>query len=347
MLIFMNISLPSQNSLSPMQTQTTANTSVSMDESSLSNDLLSPFLKGIVLRWRVDQVISNDEAQQIVTGVKIVDFRSDDPIVDHNSNVEQFAASINKLPVTLLVLQDLRSGKLNMDQIMTWVPSDQRAGGGIYDVPGAPTQAPLKDVLFDMLNRSGNTAVRVLVNYGLGGATAVNTRWSQIPEISHTYLMPLTGGRFYLGNSTPHDALWTLEQLMDNQDTFGQFVKHALATNIYTDIGTRSQLAGNDYIVLVNKLGLLNDPSGDNRHDVGIIYNTRTHKSYGYAYMTTSPEANTAATPLAEQSLKDMGRYTLRYAGDKPQEQPDVVPSPMIKLAPTARVTKPEAKILY
>jgi beta-lactamase class A len=314
-----------------------------MEESSLSNDALAPLLKGIVLRWKVDQTIKDDEAQQIVTGVKIVDLQFNKNIVNHEADTEQFAASINKLPVALLVLQDLRSGKLSMDQTLTWVPSDRRAGGGVYDSDSSPLQAKLSDVLYDMLNRSGNTAVRIFVNYTLGLAPAVNERWSHIPQLSHTYLMPLSDPtRFYLGNSTPHDSLWTLQQLMGNRDRYGKFVYDALAANPYTDYGTRNQLAGNDYIVLVNKLGLLNDPDGDNRHDVGIIYNTRTHKSYAYAYMTTSPESNTAALPQAEQSLKDMGRYTLRYAGDKPQKTKQSSPG-MTSMS----VTQTEGKILY
>jgi beta-lactamase class A len=246
--------------------------------------------------------------------------QTDQSLVTHNTDTEHFAASINKLPVSLLVLQDLRAHKLSLDQVMTWQPSDVRAGNGVFDQPGAPTQALLRDVIFDLLNRSGNTAVRILVNNGLGGAAAVNARWAQMPQLSHTYLQPLDASRFYLGFSTPHDSLWSMEQLMQQQDTYAKFMKNAMATNIYTDISVRSQLAGNDYIVLVNKVGLLDDPDGNNRHDVGIIYNLRAHKAYGYSLMTTSPFTSTAATPQAEQSLKDMGRYTLRYAGDKPQQ---------------------------
>lgn len=316
-------SLPQDNSQSISDEQIINNLSVSTDESTLQNDGLSKLLRGIVLRWKVNQSIKDDEAQQILTSVKIVDLQhSESVIVNHNANTEHFAASINKLPVALLILEDLRSGKLSMGQTLTWVDSDLRAGGGIYDIPSEVREATVQDILFDMLNRSGNTAVRILVNYGLGGATAVNERWAQKPELSHTYLMPLDESRFYLGNSTSSDALWTMERLViDNQDTYGQFVKDALVNNIYTDIGTRSQLAGNDYIVLANKLGLLNDPDGNNRHDVGIIYNTRNHKIYGYSFMTTSPQSNEAATPQAEQSIKDMGRYTLRYAGDKANER--------------------------
>jgi len=294
----------------------------------LNQDNLTQIIREIALRHLVDGSIKNDEAQQIVTGVQIMDLRDNHLIVNHNQDTEQFAASINKLPVAWLVLQDLRAGTLSLNQTMTWLPSDVRAGNGVYDQPGAPTTASLGDVLFDMLNRSGNTAVRISVNYALGGAAAVNARWAQYPQLSHTYLQPLDANRFYLGNSTPHDSLWALKQLMATTDQYSSFMKNALATNIYTDYGVRSQLAGNGWIVLVNKVGILDDSTGDNRHDVGIIYNTNTHRSFGYSFMTTSPEENPAATPQAEQSLKDMGRYTLRFAGDKPGSmQPFAAPN--------------------
>ncbi|HSW98812.1 MAG TPA: serine hydrolase [Candidatus Saccharimonadales bacterium] len=288
-----------------------------MSEQTLGQDGVQQAVKELVLRHLVDGSIKQDESLNIVTGVQIMDMQNGRLVIDHNPDTEQFAASVNKLPVALLVLQDLRAGKLHMNQTMTWLPSDVRAGNGVYDQPGAPTTASFQDVLFDMLNPSGNTAVRIMVNYALGGAAAVNARWAQYPQLSHTYLQPLDANRFYLGNSTPHDSLWTLEKLMGTQDKYSKFMKNALATNIYTDYGVRSQLAGNDWITLVNKVGILDDPTGDNRHDVGIIYNTKTHKSYAYSFMLTAPEDTAGATPQAEQSLMDMGRYTLRFAGDK------------------------------
>ena len=288
-----------------------------MDESALLRSDLSDAFKAILLRHRIEQSIHQNNAESIVTGVDIMDLQSGRTLVTHNAETEQFAASINKLPVALLILQDLRAGTLDFNQIMTWQPSDVRAGNGVYDQPGAPLQAPLKDVIFDMLNRSGNTAVRILVNGGLGGAAAVNERWAQIPQLDHTYLQPLDANRFFLGFTTPDDSLWTIKKLLAKQDKYGKFVKNALAMNIYTDISVRSQLAGNDYIVLANKVGLLDDVDGNNRHDVGIVYNTKTHKSYAYSLMTTSPFDSLTATPRAEQSLMDMGRSLLRFAGDK------------------------------
>jgi hypothetical protein len=109
-----------------------------------------------------------------------------------------------------------------------------------------------------------------------------------------------------------------MRQLVAVQDTYGRFVKNAMATNIYADYGVRSQLAGNDYIVLSNKVGILDDVDGNNRHDVGLVYNTRTHKAYGYAFLNTAMgEPYNTATSQASVSLADMGAGLLRQAGDK------------------------------
>lgn len=281
------------------------------------HDADGQYVKKLFLKYLIAKSIKEAEAEQVLTSVQITDLQNGKQLVGHKIHTQHFAASINKLPVAVLVLEDLRKGKLTMDQMMTWQASDVRAGYGAYDQPGAPLQAKLKDVLFDLLNRSGNTAVRVLVNNGLGGAAAVNSRWEQMPQLANTRLQPLDANRFYLGNSTPADSLWAMERLMEKQDNAGKFVKDALATNIFSDMGTRSQLSGSDHIVLVNKVGILDDGEGNNRHDVGIVYNLFTKRAYGYAFFTTSPYEDPEATPAAEQSLKDMGRHTLRYAGDK------------------------------
>ncbi len=281
------------------------------------HDAEGAFVKKIVLRYLVNKSIKEAESKQVLTGVQITDMQNGKRLVGHNVDTQHFAASINKLPVALLILEDIRNGTLDMEQVMTWQASDVRTGYGKYDQPGAPLQAKLKEVVYDLLNMSGNTATRILVNGGLGGAAAVNDRWAQLPQLDNTRLQPLDANRFYLGNSTPSDSLWAMQQLMKKQDAPAKFMKEAMRTNIFTDMGTRSQLSGSDYIVLVNKVGILDDVDGNNRHDVGIIYNTHTQKSIGYSFFTTSPYDRPDATPTADQALKDMGRSTLRFAGDK------------------------------
>ncbi|HJQ08285.1 MAG TPA: serine hydrolase [Candidatus Saccharimonadales bacterium] len=309
-----------------MSTQVTVSQhqSISANESMLSRDDVGQLAKSIILRNHVKHSIRKNNSQQIITGVEIIDLQTDQTIVGHHKNTPHFAASINKLPVAWLVLQDLRNGILDLEQVLTWQASDVRAGFGQFDQPGAPLQATVGDLLYDMLHPSGNTAVRVLVNYGLGGAAAVNARLATVPDIPHTRLQPLDANRFYVGNTTAKESVWILEQLMATNDSYKVFIKNALATNPFNDISVRSQLAGNDYVVLVNKVGLLDDVEGNNRHDVGIVYNTRTYKSYGYSLMTTSPFESTTATPRAEESLEEMGRSLLRFSGDKKaQKLPD------------------------
>lgn len=298
-------------------------------------------IKEAILKHMVGRTVTKNEQQAVTTGVTITDAKTGRTIYGHDQDTEHFAASINKIPVALLVLEDMRAGTLDLDQIMTWQESDRRGGFGLYDQPGSPLQASLRDVLYDMLNRSGNTAVRIAVNGALGGPAAVNERWATKPQLAHTYLIPLDATRFYLGNSTTRDSLWAMDQLMKTQDEPAQFMKDALATNIFTDFGVRSQFAGTDYVVLVNKIGLLDDVEGNNRHDVGLIYNTKTKKTYGYSFFTTSPYDSPTATPQADQSLKDMGRYVLRFAGDK--KKPSAITEPFSAQAQSV----PEGRVLY
>jgi beta-lactamase class A len=303
----------------PNATPLNYNAEVQLGNSPLDRNDYNSVVKEIYLRHLIDGSIKQNESQHIVTGVQIYDMQAGRMIISHDQDKEQFAASINKLPVSLLLLEDFRSGKVNMNQTVTWTTDDRRGGFGDFDKPDAPLQAPLKDVLFDMLNKSGNTALRVVVNNVLGGPQAVNDRWATKPQLSHTRLQLLDATHFYLGNSTPHDSMWSMQELMRKQDQYSGFMKNAMSDNIFTDFGVRSQLGDSDYVLLVNKIGLLDDVEGNNRHDVGIMYNKKTHKSYAYSFMTTAPyDANdTSATVRADQSLKDMGQYLLRYVGGR------------------------------
>lgn len=318
--------------VSPTNIETVQYDAAKADESMLHRQHVAPIIKTLVLRYMTQREINENEAQDILTGVTLYDMQSGKTLLGHNENTEHFAASINKLPVTLLILEELRAGNITLDTVLTWQESDRRDGAGVFDAPGSPLSAKVSEILTDLLTRSGNTAVRILVNGVLGGPYSTNDRLANIPELTHTRLIPLDATRFYLGNTTSRESLYVLRQLMKAQDIYGQYVKNALVNNIYTEIGVKSQLGGNDFIVLVNKIGQLNDPDGNNRHDVGIVYNTKTHKAYGFSYLTTAPSASEAATAQAEQSLKDMGRYLLRYNGDWPTSKR---PMPLQAAAPT------------
>jgi beta-lactamase class A len=290
--------------------QTTTHTIVQQVQASQAE---SPLRKS-ELRALLLAAISQNEAQNIKTGVLVTNARGK-RVLSHNRTTKHFAASINKVPIALLVLEDLRAGRLSLNQTITWQPSDLRGGFGDYDQPGAPIQATLRQALQDMLNKSGNTVVRAIVNYQLGGPAAVNDRFAA-QDLPNTTLTVLSPTSFYLGDSTPEDALHALQKLVAKQDRYSRFMQNAMATNIFEDFGVRSQLQDKN-LVLINKIGLLDDPDGNNRHDVGLVYNKKTGNSYGYSFFTTAPFESTDATARAEQSLKDMGVGVLRYSGNK------------------------------
>lgn len=176
-------------------------------------------------------------------------------------------------------------------------------------------EASLRNVIDDMLNKSGNTVVRAAVNGLLGGPEKVNERFAA-HGLTDTTLTVLGPNTFWLGDSTAHDSLLALNKIVGNRDNYSRFMQRSMESNIFTDFGVRSQLQDNR-LKLVNKIGLLDDPEGNNRHDVGVINDRRTGKSYGYAIFTTSPFESTTATLRADQSLKDIGLSLLNYAGDE------------------------------
>lgn len=235
----MQVPLPStfDQSIAPSTTQVQSLGDSVFDRNDISNSI-----KNAVLRYRIQQAINaNAEAGVSVTGVDIYDFQAHKTIVQENQDAVQFAASINKLPVAWLALQDLRAHKFNLTDTVTWQASDVRGGYGTYDQPGAPTSATVQDVLYDMLNHSGNTAVRVIVNYKLGGATAVNDRLATYPELPNTRLQPLDATRFYVGNSTAKESLWVMTQLMSQKDNYQQFLKDPwLPTSLPITVCARS-----------------------------------------------------------------------------------------------------------
>lgn len=334
----MDYTTPPDNTL--YQTQVRAAETQSATESQrLSDANADPNVKKAWLQTYLARIIRQNEKAGVTTSTYVVDLRSGQSITNHKVNKEHFAASLNKLPIAQLTLRDLQSGKLSYDQVLTWSAEDVRAGAGIYDQEGAPTQATVKDLLYDMLNRSGNTSVRILVNQGAGGADVVNKRFKQELGLRHTYLQPVDASRFYLGNTTARESLSSIQSLLQGSDRYTKFIKNAMATNIYSEYGVRSQLAGNNYITLANKVGLLDDPSENNRHDVGIIYNSTTKKSYAYAFLNTTPgEPGSPALVQATGSVAEMGRGILRYSGDKLQKPNE---------APLSNELTPELRAIY
>jgi beta-lactamase class A len=317
---------------------------VMTDGASLNNDFggqhqdASWYAKRLVLKLQLAKQIYENEKDAIDTSVIAYDITDNKPVISYNVNYEHYAASVSKLFVTSVLLEDLRSGKANLDTVVSWDPSDRRAGAGMYDSDTSPLSGTVRDVLFDMLNRSSNTAVRVIVNKVLGGAAAVNARYaSDYPNLKVTKLQPLDESRFLLGYTTAAESNFIVDHLYNQNDSYGMFIKNALATNIFDDYGPRSQVKDKENITVIDKQGQLNDPEGNNRHDVGVIENKLNGHKLRYVLMTTNYEQPAGAvTNEATASLQEFGRDMLRFEGDrnvKPQTD-----TPMLKQAAPSEV---------
>jgi beta-lactamase class A len=280
--------------------------------------------KRLVLKLLITKQVYENKKKGIDSSVIVYDETDKKPIYSYNTDYVHWAASLSKLFVTNLLLEDLKAGKTNLDTVVSWDASDRRAGAGVYDADNSPTSAPLRDVLFDMLNKSGNTAVRVIVNKALGGAAAVNARYEKMPELKVTRLEPIDASRFLLGYTTPGEVDFILKKLFKQTGPDIAFVKNALATNIFNDYGPRSQVKDPSIISVIDKQGQLNDPEGNNRHDVGYIENSKNGHKLRYVLMTTNYEQPAGeVTNYATSSLQQFGKDMLRYEGDKTPKTSD------------------------
>jgi beta-lactamase class A len=285
------------------------------------------YAKRLILKLQLAKQVKENEQKGIDTSVIVYDMTDKKPVYSHNTDYVHWAASDSKLFVTSLLLEDLRAGKITLGTQLNWAASDRRAGAGVYDADNSPLTGTVQDVLFDMLNRSGNTAVRAIVNKALGGADAVNQRYaSEYPQLKVTKLEPVAGtDRFLLGYTTASEVDFIIQKLSSNYDSYTAFIKSALATNIFDDYGPRSQVKDKENITVIDKQGQLNDPEGNNRHDVGIIENKKNGHMLRYVLMTTNYEQPAGPiTNEATASLQAFGRDMLRFEGDKapkPQEQ--------------------------
>lgn len=298
----------------------TTNTSEQSSEQAWGqHETASWYAKRLILRLQLARQVQRNEKSNIDTSVIAYDLTDNKPIYSHNTDYQHYAASVSKLFITSLLLEDLKAGKTTLATKVTWNATDRRDGAGVYDVVGAPVTATVGDVLFDMLNRSSNTSVRVIVNKVLGGANAVNARYaSEYPNLKVTKLQPVSETGFLLGYTTASETDFILNRLYRQTDQYWAFAKHALATNIFDEYGPRSQVQDSAHITVIDKQGQLNDPEGNNRHDVGVIENSKNGHKIRYVLMTTNYEQPAGSvTDQATASLQAFGTDLLRFEGDK------------------------------
>lgn len=291
-------------------------------------------VKRALLSNELKKTVKANEKQGITTSVTAYDLTDKKLVYTNDIDFQHYAASTQKIPVVELVLQDLRAGNITFDTPLAWTADDRRDGAGVYDQVGAATTGTVRDVIYDMLNKSSNTAVRVLVNKVLGGAAATNNRLATYPQLKVTRLQPVDESRFLVGYTTARESSFIFNEFYAHTDTYAHFAKDALATNIFSDYGPRSQVFDATKMTVTDKQGQLNDPEGNNRHDIGVIKNKQNGHQILYTLYTTSAGGSETLIVPAEQSLKTMGRSILQYDGDTTAQPNQLNKRPVQQLSP-------------
>lgn len=288
-------------------------TSVIVQESTLLRGDTSSWMKQQQLRLALDKEIGKNKQDDITTSVYFVDNTHKQVLYRYQIDKEYYAASVNKLPITLLLLEDLRSGKVSLsDKVKLPASAERLQGGGRYDDADNRThEITIGQALEDLLKRSGNTVVRILVAE-LGGAKKVNERLTQDKSLRKTRLIERDNDEFWLGNTTARESLYLMNRVVEKQDTYGKLVQKALTENIFDDYGVKAQHK-DEYIVLVNKIGQLSDIDGDVRHDVGVIYNTQTSERYSFAILNAADTETLINDTQPIDPIQPIGRQLLRY----------------------------------
>ena len=77
---------------------------LSADLKSLGDDTVAGYIKSRKLEHYIKTIIAKNESLGVVTGVSIIDLQTQRSLISHNLDAEQFAASVNKVPIAELVL---------------------------------------------------------------------------------------------------------------------------------------------------------------------------------------------------------------------------------------------------
>jgi hypothetical protein len=242
----------------------------------------------------------------------------------YNPEKPHTAASLSKLGVAYSAGGDSLLGDSFPNSSIVPYQRANDGGEGELDKEELPETISFKDLVVDMLARSGNTAQRVLV-YLNGGPANVNR---DLRRFEQTHLEDLGDGGFYCGVTSAQDALKILRTFRESAVTYGseydQLVLRSLGETTHRSglLHEVGPLKSGERVA--TKFGLLDDydiksPPHNVRHEAGLFEGE--HGRLYVAVLNTvpygkqSPEEITARTLAAEELIRDIGSRSARAVG--------------------------------
>lgn len=188
-----------------------------------------------------------------------------------------YSASLNKLPVAILIMQKIENKKLTFDTKLTILNSDRtESSGSLYAT--SLHELPVKVLLEDMLKESDNTALNVLfrqveaedlpklLNYFNVDLNS-NYHFEQTENTTYKFITPQTMSNIF-------SSLY-FSTLLEPKDS--EYLLSLLANTTF-DINKLAELPKN--IIAAQKFGEYDSPDTKLFHDCGILYMNQSRIFY-------------------------------------------------------------------
>lgn len=155
-------------------------------DSEILSAKLSPTLK-----------IFSDRSWRI--GIYVYDFKTQTSF-ELNATDRFEAASLTKIPVLMTVFNEIKLGRMSLDQVLKIEPNDwQVYGTSVLQYKGPNTTYSIKELVWYMANRSDNTAFQKFVNLlGTKKVSANLYEWGfKVSDIEKDVTTPKEMGRMF------------------------------------------------------------------------------------------------------------------------------------------------------
>lgn len=271
-------------------------------------------------------------------GVFLKDLNTGEEI-SHRAQENWYLASTVKIPIAIVVLQDVDSGKIALDQIVQIQPEDYVDGNGPLNSLKAGTSVTIRYLIEQMLTLSDNTASDILID--LVGLDRINALIHSISPTGFSTVTTLKNVRRHIYSEIHPRAFElsgtdfiSLRKVSRPQDRVHHFAKRLevddgelLVQNLeqaydeYYRKGLNSGMLG-DYGRLLNELwsgNLLKASSRD--FLIGTLLKTKTGRHRVTAGLR-SPFIFAHKTGTQQRRILDVG-FVLRK--DQPQKPPIVL----------------------
>jgi beta-lactamase class A len=210
-------------------------------------------------------------------GIAVRDLKTGEEYL-YNGDRRFPSASIIKVPVMVEMLNQVKQGRLHLDDVLTLTDSDKVAGSGVLHFLHTGLQLTLHDALFLMINLSDNSATNMILDaLALGDVNAAMERLGlHDTKIFGKVFRHATrtdtalAKEFGLGMTTPADMMNLLAMIYQHKvvdSASSALMMKTMQRQFDGEAIPRFLPKWKEKIIVAHKTGAL----ARNRHDIGII----------------------------------------------------------------------------